>query len=490
MDKVVRSVYFPYITQQYITDTTEGRYFERKSILIKPVQLGAPMSAFANADGGTIAIGINDKTRAIEGINRLSDDKINALQLAPQEACKPMPPHHIEFLPVINHRGEKDRVLLIHIKPAHGVLIRTNKDDTYLRMGDKSCLVKGDALIQLEYDRKMLKYEEIEAPRASIADLDEDLINQYKEQIEATEISTERVLHARGFLSNGKPTYGALLLFARNIRQFYPNCRIRFLRYDGDSSQAGTKLNLVKDKTFEAAIPKLIPEALDFISTQLREFTSLDPESGLFRTTSEYPEFAWQEGIINAVVHREYALSGDYIRVSMYDDRLEIESPGKFPAPVTPHNITHTRMARNSAMSRVLNEMGWVRELNEGVKRIYADMADFYLAPPAYSEPEHSSTVKLILFNNINIRAKYRTDRAAKFVGIQQWDNLDDIEKAILAYMGSMEKVRTKEIAAATKYAPNTISKRLRKFIESGIVQSHGLASDPNRCYSLIRKDT
>lgn len=147
-------------------------------------------------------------------------------------------------------------------------------------------------------------------------------------------------------------------------------------------------------------------------------------------------------------------------------------------------------MARNSAMSRVLNEMGWVRELNEGVKRIYADMADFYLAPPAYSEPEHTSTVKLILFNNINIRAKYRTDRAAKFVGIQQWDNLDDIEKSILAYMGSMEKVRTKEIAAATKYAPNTISKRLRKFIESGIVQSHGLASDPNRCYSLIRKDT
>ena len=92
-------------------------------------------------------------------------------------------------------------------------------------------------------------------------------------------------------------------------------------------------------------------------------------------------------------------MSGNYIRVTMYDDRLEILSPGKLPNLVTVDNIQETRFSRNPQIVRVLTEFGFVRELNEGVKRIYADMKEQNLESPIYTETEQAVT--LILKNNI-----------------------------------------------------------------------------------------
>lgn len=117
--------------------------------------------------------------------------------------------------------------------------------------------------------------------------------------------------------------------------QFYPNCRVRFVRYDGTFAGVGSNINIIRDESFDLPLLKIIDSAKAFVATQLREFTLLDQETGRFKVVPEYPEFAWQEGIVNAVTHREYAFSGNYIRISMYDDRLEIESPGKLPNIVT-----------------------------------------------------------------------------------------------------------------------------------------------------------
>ena len=78
---------------------------------------------------------------------------------------------------------------------------------------------------------------------------------------------------------NGKGEYltnAAVLLFAENIFQFYPNCRIRFLRYDGTAEQVGTKVNIVKDVNLEYPLLKIIEKAKEFVSVQLREFTALN----------------------------------------------------------------------------------------------------------------------------------------------------------------------------------------------------------------------
>ena len=484
---MIGSQYNRLLTLEYLQAEKENKYFDRKSGKIKPSDLAKHISAFANADGGTIVIGISDN-KTIEGINQFGETKINAFINAPKNGCKPMPRYEYELIDVINSKGESDRILLLHISESVDQIIRTSSDLTYLRIGDRSVEMRGDDLRNLEYAKSARHYEDEINPDAEMSDLNEDLLAQYAEHIGATDLSFEEILKARGFIrkqgNEERLTNAAVLLFAKNVYQFYPNCRIRFLRYDGNYAQVGTSINLIRDTGIECSLLEIIDKAKDFIATQLREFTLLDEKTGKFQVVPEYPEFAWQEGIVNAVVHREYALTGSYIKVTMYDDRLEIESPGKLPNIVTVENIRETRFSRNPRISRVLTEMGWVRELNEGVKRIYSDMESFFLEAPIYSEPEQA--VKLVLKNNIIMRSIRQSARTLDKLGTATWDSLDKIEKEIVAYMINKGPAKTKELTEYTGKSGPTITSRLKKLMEKGIVKANGNQYDPNRNYEVV----
>ncbi|WP_300082289.1 ATP-binding protein [uncultured Thomasclavelia sp.] len=483
----VFSSYNPFLTLEYMQTEHENKYFDRKSAKIKPSDLAPLISAFANAEGGTIVIGISDKTLEIEGIHQYGMDKVNEFIAIPKNGCKPMPQYNEEFLNVINSKGEEDQLLLLHIQPCVDQIVRTINDSTYLRIGDKTKELKGDDLRNLEYAKSTRHFEDEINRDASIEDLDEELISEYKEKLDASHLPTEQVLKARAFIKsqdgNNYLTNAAVLLFAKNISQFYPNCRVRFVRYDGNSAQVGTRMNIIKDKNIECNILKLIDETRLFISSQLREFTALDPLTGKFKTVPEYPEFSWLEGIVNAVTHREYGMSGRYILVTMFDDRLEIKSPGKLPNIVTVDNIKDTRYARNPRISRVLTDFGWVRELNEGVKRIYSDMADFFLDEPEYSEPEYS--VKLILKNNIVMRNIRQESRLERIITPEIWQQLDELEKSILTYLASRKTVTRAELCTFTSKAPNTISARLNHLIRLNIIKRNGSKYDPKQTYEM-----
>ena len=483
----VFSSYNPFLTLEYMQTEHENKYFDRKSAKIKPSDLAPLISAFANAEGGTIVIGISDKTLEIEGIHQYGMDKANEFIAIPKNGCKPMPQYNEEFLNVINSKGEEDQLLLLHIQPCVDQIVRTINDSTYLRIGDKTKELKGDDLRNLEYAKSTRHFEDEINRDASIEDLDEELISEYKEKLDASHLPTEQVLKARAFIKsqdgNNYLTNAAVLLFAKNISQFYPNCRVRFVRYDGNSAQVGTRMNIIKDKTIECNILKLIDKTRLFISSQLREFTALDPLTGKFKTVPEYPEFSWLEGIVNAVTHREYGMSGRYILVTMFDDRLEIKSPGKLPNIVTVDNIKDTRYARNPRISRVLTDFGWVRELNEGVKRIYSDMADFFLDEPEYSEPEYS--VKLILKNNIVMRNIRQESRLERIITPEIWQQLDELEKSILTYLASKKTVTRAELCTFTSKAPNTISARLNHLIRLNIIKRNGSKYDPKQTYEM-----
>ena len=483
----VLSSYNPLLTLEYMQSEHENKYFDRKSAKIKPSDLAPLISAFANAEGGTIVIGISDKTLEIEGIRHYGMDKVNEFIAVPKNGCKPMPQYNEEFLNVINSKGEEDQLLLLHIQPCVDQIVRTINDSTYLRIGDKIKELKGDDLRNLEYAKSTRHFEDEINRDASIEDLDEELINEYKEKLDASHLPTEQVLKARAFIKsqdgNDYLTNAAVLLFAKNISQFYPNCRVRFVRYDGNSAQVGTRMNIIKDKNIECNILKLIDETSLFISSQLREFTALDPLTGKFKTVPEYPEFSWLEGIVNAVTHREYGMSGSYILVTMFDDRLEIKSPGKLPNIVTVDNIKDTRYARNPRISRVLTDFGWVRELNEGVKRIYSDMADFFLDEPEYSEPEYS--VKLTLKNNIIMRNIRQQSRLKRIITPEIWQQLDELEKSILIYLTSKKSVTRIELCTFTNKAPNTISARLNHLMKLNIIKRNGSKYDPKQTYEM-----
>lgn len=136
-----------------------------------------------------------------------------------------------------------------------------------------------------------------------------------------------------------------------------------------------------------------------------------------------------------------YSMQGDYIRVSLYDDRMEIFSPGKLPNIVTPENMRYSRYSRNPRIARVLTEFGYVRELNEGVKRIYDEMHQSFLNDPVYTEP-NSVSVLLTLENSITSR-KVRYDENKYFNPSQL------PEKQLLVYgiISRNPKLKSNEIA-------------------------------------------
>ena len=485
---MIKSKFNPILTLEYMAMAEENKWFDRKSSRIKPSDIYDLISAFANAEGGTIVIGISDKTKEIEGLNACDDVKVNEFINAPKSGCKPMPTYEVEFLDITNSFGEEDRLLLLHIHSSPDQIIRTVNDSTYLRIGDRTRELKGEDLRNLEYSKSTRHYEDECNMDAQLSDLDIELITEYKKILGAEHLSTEQVLKARGFLKNkdGKNylTNAAVLLFAENIAQFYPNCRIRFVRYEGDSAQVGVNINIVKDINIEYPILRIIGEAKKFISTQLREFTALNSQTGKFQIVPEYPEFAWLEGIVNAVTHREYGMSGNYISVIMYDDRLEIKSPGKLPNIVTIDNIKETRYSRNPRIARVLTDFGWVRELNEGVKRIYADMEGFFLEAPIYTEPEQS--VKLTLKNNYVMRSIRRQDSAFNRIGAEIWGQLDELERRILVYMSNRNSVSRAELQNILDKSFTPIKNRLNHLIELGAIKRNGATNDPKQTYSIL----
>lgn len=473
------------LTLEYMQTAKENKYFDRKSARIRPSDLAPIISAFANADGGTIVLGISDKTHTVEGINFIGEDHLNELITAPKNCCKPMPKFEYELLDVENAKGQADRLLLLHIKKSVDYIVRTSNDSTYLRIGDKTKEMKGEDLINLEYAKSTRNYEDEINRDATLEDLDEELLREYRHRLEAGDSTNHHVLKARGFIKTVDDreflTHAAVLLFAKNISQFYPNCRIRFLRYEGTTAMSGTKINISRDKSIELPLLRIVDAAKTFLATQLREFTMLDVKSGKFRIVPEYPEFAWLEGIVNAVTHREYAMSGNFIKVSMYDDRLEIESPGKLPNIVTLANIRETRYSRNPRISRVMTEFGWVREVNEGVKRIYEDMAELFLDDPVYSEPGES--LRLLLKNNIVMRRMRQELYASNNVGISRWNQLDATEQAIMAYILNRGAASRAQLSAYIGKSDNTIRTRLKTLMAKGLLKANGNTYDPNRTY-------
>jgi len=178
----IKSKINPILTVDYMTTEDENQYFDRKSSRIKPSQLDEPITAFANAQGGSIVIGIDDKSLKIEGINSAGKDRINEWINAPVSCCRPSPQFQYEFVDVINAAGEKDRLLLLHIQPSVDRVIRTANDKTFLRIGDKSREIRGDGLLQLEYSKGTRHYEDEFSLRANIDDLDKDLLKEYRKR--------------------------------------------------------------------------------------------------------------------------------------------------------------------------------------------------------------------------------------------------------------------------------------------------------------------
>lgn len=462
----------PLINIEHIEIEPKSRYFDVKTSKAQASELAPYFSAFANAEGGSLVVGICDKTKEIEGIKNLSLDEYNNIILAPKDYCSPAPNYILEKVPIITKEGEPDEILIFHIEAESERVIKTKNGVAYLRINDTNKELKEDEFINLKYARSARYFEDEINQKATLKDLDLEILKEYKEKVSSSRLSDEQFLKAKGFLRvEDNQTYltnGAVLLFAKNVTQFFPNCRIRFLKYNISPLEFGERIYVTKNISIECSLLKLIKKVKQVIPMQLKDFLMLNKETGEFVVVPEYPEFAWLEGIINAVIHRDYAFQRSCIVIAMYNNRLEIISPGRLPNIVTLENMLEMKYSKNPKIARVFSEFGWRGEHNKGIEKIYEDMRALFLDKPRYSEP--NNTVKLTLKNNIATRNLKENGNIETLIGEDIWRKLDAIDKKIVSYIANRGKASRKELEEETNRGSTTITTRVSRLIEKDIL--------------------
>ncbi len=384
-----------------------------------------------------------------------------------------------------NSAGEDDIVLVLDIEASSShVISRLSDGEVFLRQNDRSVRLTRGQVLALEYDKGQRAFEDELIEDSSIEDVDHEVLDRYKGVL-GTDLPDEQVLRSRRFMRDGKLTVAGALLFASDPSAMMPQARVRVLRYDGTRAETGKRLNITKERVFCGPLPRVIEGAYSLISGMLREFQFLASD-GKFRTVPEYPEFAWFEGLVNAVTHRDYAYRGDYVRVSVFDDRLEIVSPGALPNIVTLDNMMTTRYSRNPRIARTLVEFGWVRELNEGVPRIYSEMQSMLLKDPTYSEPG-GAKVQLTLENNIVARTVRRHEALEDRLTEGVVSALDEYELAAVRLAFTNGRVTAKELAERIGRSQRTATRVLKGIAgPEGLLEWHGSSiNDPRQFYAL-----
>lgn len=427
----------------------EDQWFERKSGRVAAKDLAKPLVAFANAEGGYIAVGVNDGQ--VDGVVA---SKMNDLRQASLDFTEP--PVRARYSEL--HKGDQT-VLIVAVAPGEHIH-RTNTGEVFLRVGDESRRLSYPQIQELEYDRGAGSYDGRPADIGESA-LDKRAVQEFASMIGTS--SPKKALEARNLLArDGQVTVAALLLFGWTPQVEFPQAYVRVLAYSDTHRRSGSQQTLIHgaDVRCEGTIPQQIRSAAKTIKDHMPLRQALG-EGGKFQPVSLIPEEAWMEGLVNAVVHRSYSMMGDHIRVEIFPDRIEFSSPGRFPGIVDlGRPLEIARHARNPRIARVCADLGYAQELGEGVRRMYDQMAQHHLADPKFTQT--SAGVTLVLSSRPALSGTLR-------------DQLSPAERELFESLQPIhEGLRTGEIAGLVGASRPTTLRRLRKLRELGLVRWSG----------------
>lgn len=370
----------------------EDQWFERKGSRTQPRTLAEALVGLANAEGGTIVVGISDDG-IVEGI---SLNALNALRKVALDFTEPPVRHRFDAVSLAGPNGSELQLALIEVEPSD-VLHRMTSGDVFLRVGDETRRLRDTQVRELEYDKGQSVYDGRAVPHAGRDDLDADLVAQYVTKLQGQQ--ADDALVARGLLVRQSgallPTVAGILLLCASPQRFLPEAWVRIVEYQGQSRLTGARANVLSDRRFEGPIPNQLEKARAYLKRRIPKVIRLGG-AGRFQEVSTIPEHAWLEAVVNALIHRSYSLGGDHIRVELFQDRLEVESPGRLPGLVREDNIRSTRFARNPRLARAMSDLGYGRELGEGVDRMFEEMELAGLPDPKFEQRPASVSVSLL----------------------------------------------------------------------------------------------
>jgi len=365
--------------------------------------------------------------------------------------------------------GTRTQLLVIDVQPGTSVH-HNKKDQVFLRVGDENRKLSYAQRQELAFDKGESTYEAREVSGSSPADLDGHLIRSYARAVNAPD--EIRLLRARGLLtSTDELTVAGCLLFAASPQREFPEAFVRVLRYRGTERGAGAGQQLLDDLRAEGPIPRQLTLAREYVQ-RLQPTRRALMRNGQFGPVPLVPEDAWLEAVVNAVVHRSYSIGGDHIRVEIFDDRIEVSSPGRFPGIVDlSMPMDAPRFARNPRIARVCADLHFGQELGEGIRRIYQEMRDAGLSDPLYRQTAASVVVTLSSEPMHHELDAQLNDAARVIVG---------------ALRQSPGGLSTGEVAELLGVTPPTALRRLRTLQREQIVQWDGKSpKDPRAAWKL-----
>jgi len=340
----------------------------------------------------------------------------------------------------------------------------TIKDEVYLRIGDESRRLTYVQRQELLFDKRQSGFE-AQVTREPVRVVDAHLAGSYAAAVGHP--SWPKLFDARGLTIGDRLTVAGLLLFGRDPQRVMPNAHLRVSRFAGRNRGTGARQHLQGDQRFEGPIPHALQAAVDHV-TQVQPRRRALGRAGRFEDVPLVPADAWLEGLVNAVVHRSYSLQGDHIHVDVFDDRLEIESPGRFPGLVDLRNVVAaSRFARNPRIARVCADLNFGQELGEGIKRMFEEMRLAGLQDPLYVQTPHS--VRLTLSGEA-------TDRALDA-------RLPEETRSIVTALREASRLSTRELAEVMGRARPTAIRRLQALEALGVIEWVGNSPKDPRAY-------
>lgn len=353
-----------------------------------PSDIADTIPAMAMTDGGLIVHGVQDD-RTLTGcpLSQNTADRINRYA------------YECGVEVVMREVTVGDVELTITEVPAVRERIVTTPDGRLLRRVGGDCQpLRGDAMARFVQERSGICAEDEPIGSFCPGDFDLDRINQALSAEGGQPVNGTRLAQAlvdlrvavRTPVLDVQPSKAAAVLFATDPRKFIPRAAVQLVRREGVGPGPGPTLTRAE---CSGPLVHVLDSALAFIEDQTR---AVEVVIRKYRETlPEYPEAVLREAVLNALAHRDYGIAGTTVDITVWDDRLEVTSPGGLPAPVTVENIRREHSSRNPKLMRVLKSLGLVEEYGEGVERMYREMEARLLEPPVFTATSSSVTVTL-----------------------------------------------------------------------------------------------
>lgn len=357
-----------------LQERPEGHLFDRKSRAIKPAKLSQSFSSFSNADGGELIVGIED-----DGSWRGFDSMEDANELLSVAAAVMRSDFYsVDF---IEHSEFHTFGVLFSID-RHPIVVESTSREVYQRNGAQNRQLSGEPLQALIRSKGESRYE-LTATSATVDELSTS--DAMAEFMSGGSLWADPIefLRKNLLLNEDHGTIAATLLFSDIPQVHLPNSAVKLYRYRTSGTEERAHLD-GQPETLEGPITALIRASKNRVDEIVATIPRLESEGFI---NVRYPTEALHEILTNALLHRDYGMQ-DYVHVKIFDNRIEIESPGRLHGQVTVQNILDERSARNPQIQRIINKFPEApnRDIGEGLNTAFQAMERLRLSYPTIEE--------------------------------------------------------------------------------------------------------